>query len=149
MLADCVAEYEDFYRTAMHVGVYAHLYHDQDTAAEEGMRLYSRFGALMARLGSRLSFIQPELVAVGAERLRAFLAEEPRLATAARVLENVMRQAEYTLSEPEERLLARASEAIGAPATIFSQLNNADLKFGTVIDEDGTRSSLLTGAICN
>ncbi|NLZ56342.1 MAG: oligoendopeptidase F [Clostridiaceae bacterium] len=145
VLADCVAEYEDFYRTAMHVGVYAHLYHDQDTAAEEGMRLYSRFGALMARLGSRLSFIQPELVAVGAERLRAFLAEEPRLATAARVLENVMRQAEYTLSEPEERLLARASEAIGAPATIFSQLNNADLKFGTVIDEDGNEIELTHG----
>ena len=42
-------------------------------------------------------------------------------------------------------MLAQASEATRAPNTIFSMLNDADLKFPTITDEDGNPVELTKG----
>ncbi|MCP6368258.1 oligoendopeptidase F, partial [Klebsiella pneumoniae] len=50
------------------------------------------------------------------------------------------------LSPSEEALLAGASEIFGVSSTTFSLLNNADLKFGKVKDEEGNDVTLSHGS---
>ena len=49
----------------------------------------------------------------------------------------MLREKEHVLSAPEENILAQMSEVTGATSDVFKMLNNADLTFGTVTDEDG------------
>ena len=57
-------------------------------------------------------------------------------------LERLTRYKKYTLGEKEEQLLAMQGEMAGAAGRIFRQLNDADLKFGTLKDEDGQETEL-------
>ena len=51
----------------------------------------------------------------------------------------------HVLSAAEENILAQLSEVTGATNDIFKMLNNADLTFGTVVDEDGDTVNLTHG----
>jgi oligoendopeptidase F len=56
-----------------------------------------------------------------------------------------MRQKPHILSHREEELLARLSEVLGAPDDIFTMINDADMKFGEVLLEDGNPVELTHG----
>lgn len=45
----------------------------------------------------------------------------------------------------EEKILAQASEIFAAPGQIFSTLNNSDLKFPMIEDEDGKKIEVTHG----
>jgi oligoendopeptidase F len=57
----------------------------------------------------------------------------------------LLREKAHVLSEPEERLLARLSEVTGATNDIFGMIDNADMKFGFITDEDGDVVELTHG----
>lgn len=48
----------------------------------------------------------------------------------------------YTLSESEEKLLAMAADPLDKFSGVFSAIDNADLAFGTVMDEQGNEVEL-------
>lgn len=49
------------------------------------------------------------------------------------------------LTQAEENILAQMSEVTDATDTIFTMLNNADLKFGEIRDEDGDMAEVTHG----
>ncbi len=49
------------------------------------------------------------------------------------------------LTKAEENILAQMGEITGATNDIFTMLNNADIKFGTIKDEDGDEVELTHG----
>ena len=51
----------------------------------------------------------------------------------------------HVLSSEQEELLAQLSEVTGKSSETFSMLNNADLTFGMVKDEDGNEIQLTQG----
>ena len=53
------------------------------------------------------------------------------------VLERINRFRKHTLSQPEENLLAMQGEMAQTANKAFRQLNDADLKFGEVVNEKG------------
>ncbi|HEV7226655.1 MAG TPA: oligoendopeptidase F, partial [Pirellulales bacterium] len=57
-------------------------------------------------------------------------------------LERLLRDRPHTLGDREEKLLAMQSEVAGSAGQIFRQLNNADLKFGTIENDKGRRIEL-------
>ena len=69
---------------------------------------------------------------------------EPSLQDLKRMVLEIVRYRPHTLSKAEENLLALGSEVFGVSSKTFSQLNNADLKFGTV-HVDGEEKSLTHG----
>ena len=60
-------------------------------------------------------------------------------------LNNIIRQKDHYLSEKEEKLLALANDVTQAPENIFSILNNADLEFPVITDEDDNEVRLTHG----
>jgi len=123
---------------------YAHLAHDQDTAAAEGQGLESRIRAAYADAAARCAWITPELAVLPAETLEAWAAR-PELAPWARRLREIVRGKPHVLSTEAETLLAQASEVLSAPEQTFSMLTDADMRFPDVKDSEGQPHELTRG----
>src|SRR5699024_2279802 len=61
------------------------------------------------------------------------------------VLDEINRQRPHVLNEREEALLAEASEPMSSASNTFSMLNNADLKFPSIKNENGEEVDLTHG----
>lgn len=121
--------------------VYAHMRRDEDNAATLYQGMTDRAMQLSAQFGALSAFLSPEILAIDSATLDRWL-EGDTLKPYRRVLKNLVRSRAHTLSSPEERLLALASEPLGAADQIFTMLNNADIRFGTVKNEKGEEVEL-------
>lgn len=124
---------------------YAHMRYDQDTTNSFYQGLNSRAENLATQASSAMSFAVPEILTIDEKRIDAFLEEKKELRLYKKVLDEINRQRPHVLSEKEEALLAEASDALSNPSQTFSMLNNADLTFPTVVNEDGEEVDLTHG----
>ena len=121
---------------------YAHMKNDQDTRVAKyqeyqakGMTLYSDFGQSFA-------FYEPEFMAITEEQYQAFLAEQPALQQYQHYFDKLLKKKAHILTQREEELLAGAGEIFGAAGETFAILDNADIVFPMVHDEDGNEVQL-------
>ncbi|NLM36534.1 MAG: oligoendopeptidase F [Firmicutes bacterium] len=125
--------------------VYAKMSRDEDNTNPQGQAMVERMQALLARVGAMTAFFLPELMAIPQAELDAALQAEPALAQYRHFLEDLARRRQHILSPAEERLLALSSEIAGSGENIFTMLNNADLEFPAVHDEEGRAVPLTHG----
>lgn len=125
--------------------VYAHLKLDQDTADATYQGMNSRAGSLITQVITGLSYFDPEILSIEETRLKAFLNENKELELYKHVLEELNLSRPYILSEKEEAILANAGEVLGSFSNTFSTLNNADLKFPVIRDENGNEVEITHG----
>lgn len=124
--------------------VYANMKHHEDTAEPVYQALSDKSKKLSVESSEALSFITPEVLSLEDRELDAFI-NNPALAKYRHTLEEMRRQKAHILSKTEEALLAQVGNVSQAPGTIFSMLNNADLKFPKVKDENGNEVELTHG----
>ena len=124
---------------------YAHMKNDQDTRVAKyqeyqakGMTLYSEFGQSFA-------FYEPEFMAITEEQYQVFLAEQPALQLYQHYFDKLLKKKAHILTQREEELLAGAGEIFGAAGETFAILDNADIVFPMVHDEDGNEVQLSHG----
>lgn len=116
---------------------YAHMRYDQDTTNSFYQGLNDRIKSLYSQASSALAFIVPEILSVDEEKLKDFLQENKPLQLYKQSLEEINLQRPHVLSAEQESLLAQASEVLGASSNTFGMLNNADLEFPSIKDENG------------
>lgn len=131
-------------RPAEKLYVYASLKHDQDTGDAENQALASRTQTLLTKLESQIAWFEPELLTISPEQLKSWLAK-PELKPYAHYIHTITDQREHVLTPEAERMLAQAGEALGASSNTFSVLNDADLEFPIVVDNDGQTVQLSQG----
>ncbi len=124
--------------------VYANMRHHEDMAAPTYMSLSDKAKKLSVQVGEATSFITPEILSLSEEQLKSFIAD-PNLSAYKFTLTEMLRQKPHVLSKPEEALMAQVGNLSQAPNTIFSMLNNADMKFPKVKDEHGEEIELTHG----
>ncbi|WP_210610978.1 oligoendopeptidase F [Priestia flexa] len=124
---------------------YAHMRYDQDTTNSFYQGLNDRIKTLYTEIASALSYVTPELLAVDEETLKQYLEESKDLQLYAHALDEVNRERPHILSESEEAILAQASEALGSSSNTFGMLNNADLEFPSIKDENGEEVEITHG----
>jgi oligoendopeptidase F len=125
--------------------VYAHMRLHEDSANSAYQGLADRVTTLASDFNAATAYMTPEILAIPAEPLNAFLAEEPKLAVYRHQLDEINRERPHVLTAELESLLAQAAEVGAAPERIFEMLNNADLKLPQVHDEDGHLVQLSQG----
>ncbi|NLT58116.1 MAG: oligoendopeptidase F [Clostridiales bacterium] len=125
-------------------GSYAGLRADEDTANATYQRYEGMMSSLSVELSASLAFFTPEVLAM-ADRIPELLAQDGALEVYRKHLEDILRQKDHILPEREEYLLSLAGEIAGAPEEVFSMLNNADMRFGSIQDEDGDEVELTHG----
>ena len=115
---------------------FAHLKNDEDKTQSDNESLFQRASNLYTRIGEASSFMSPEIQAIPSEQLTAYL-DKDAFKPYRFYLEQMIRYIPHTRDAATEQLLAMAAESLGAPQRIFSQLDNADLNFGTVTTPSG------------
>lgn len=125
--------------------VYAHLSTDVDTTNPTYQAMQSRVEGLLSRFGAAMSFYDSELLEANEKTLLSYLNDLEALNMYTHRFERLFTRRPHTLSEKEERLLASASEIFSAPSKTFSMLNNADMKFPNVENEEGQEVPLSHG----
>ncbi len=120
--------------------------HDVDTRNPVYQAMSGKFMSVMVAMRTASSFVTPEIMAIPDETLERFYAECPALERYRRMLTDLRRGKEHTLSAAEEKLLAAASEVTGAPSDIFGAFANADLKFPNAVDSQGKEHPLSNGS---
>ena len=102
-----------------------------------------------ASFGTEVAFIEPEILKIGRGTIQQYLSSEPRLASYRFYLEEILRQAAHTLSEPEERILASAAAVTAAPSTTSGLLLNAEFPYPSVMLSDGSTVKIDQQAFAN
>lgn len=125
--------------------VYAHMRTDQDTTNSFYQGLNAQAENLLTKASSLFSFIVPEIIDMPEEKLQKYVRENEKLQGYQKVFDDINRSRPHVLSEKEEALLAEASEPMGTGSQTFSMLNNADLTFPTITNEDGEKVELTHG----
>ena len=143
--SDVLAEYLEK-RTALSrrvekLYIYAFLKTSEDVADTAGQERRGRLIYSLNQFEESTSFVRPELLARPKSNWKAFR-ENPRLAPWQLILDRIIRFKKHTLSAREEKLLALAGEAAQAPERIFDFLNDVDLQFKPVKNEQGVISPL-------
>ncbi len=123
---------------------YAHLKSDEDKSNQFYLGLHQRALNVYTRASEMASFMTPEIQSMPDEVVNQYLADES-LGEYKFYLEKILRYKPHTRSESEEQILAMSRELAGAPSQVFGQLDNVDLKFGTVADESGNEIELSHG----
>ncbi|KYD18878.1 oligoendopeptidase F [Geobacillus stearothermophilus] len=124
---------------------YAHMRYDQDTTNSFYQGLDAQAKSLYSEASSAMAFIVPEILAIDEAVLRSFLEQYEPLRLYAHALDEITRQRPHVLSAEEEAILAQAAEVMQATSDTFSALNNADLTFPTIIDENGEEVEVTHG----
>ncbi|WLV25552.1 oligoendopeptidase F [Aciduricibacillus chroicocephali] len=124
---------------------YAHMRYDQDTANSFYQGMNQKAESLLTEAGSAMSFIVPEIIAIDTDKIEHFIKENNDLKGYKLTLDEITRQKAHILSEKEESLLALASEPLGSAETTFGMLNNADLQFPVIKNENGEEVELTHG----
>lgn len=125
--------------------VYSHLKNDQDTANTTYQGLYAKASNLVAQVSEAVAWFDPELLTMSDETIWDYFDQEPKLAVYRHMIEKTINERPHVLPAEQEALLAGAGEIFGAPGNIFSVLNNADLDFPVVEDENGEKVQLSHG----
>lgn len=116
---------------------YAHMRYDQDTTNSFYQSMDDKIKNLYSEAASVLAYIVPELLAEDEAKIAGFLEEKTELQLYKHSLEEINLQRPHVLSAEQESLLAQASEVLGASSNTFGMLNNADLEFPSIKDENG------------
>lgn len=123
---------------------YAHMKLDEDIANTQALALFDQVKSLYVVYSEATSFFVPDLMKLDDEFLQS-LAGDERFKDYRHFIREIGRNKEHILSDTEEKILSSFGEIAGAPKSIFQTLNNADLKFGQVINENNEPVELTHG----
>ncbi len=128
---------------------YANRKSDEDTAVSLYSGWCDRVTALLVGIFSAGAFAVPELISISDEDMERFYKEQPALEHYRLALDRIRSKRAHTLTPAEERVAAMAGEMTASPTTIFSMLDDADLKFPDAVDKDGKAHQVTHGSYSN
>ncbi len=132
----------DLTRDLSRLSTYASQLSDEDVRIGRHIAMKQAAEQLWVDHGAATAFVQPEILAVGAEKVHAFVASEPRLKDYRQFLEDILRWAPHTLNAPEEKIVARAGLMSGAGESVRDIFHNAELPYPEVTLSTGERVRL-------
>ena len=144
-LLDALISYTEAYRAIENAYAYAHMKRDEDNTDTAGAELFGKVSMSLTALTSLTAFLDPEILAADPSLVRSYMDEEEGLGMYGFLLTELLKQRDHTLSKEEEFIIASYGEVLRSSGNIFTALNNADMEFGTVTDEDGNAKPLTHG----
>ena len=128
----------DANKRASRLYAYASLKADEDRRIGVNQERKQQGQDVFTTLGEATAWTNPEIVALGAKKVNAFIAADPVLKKRfAFGLRDTLRLAKHTLSPSEEAMLASAGTALSGPQDIREQLASSDIPRPTVKLSDG------------
>jgi oligoendopeptidase F len=127
------------------VYLYASMQHDTDTTDAPAKARYDRSLGLAARAAAALAFGEPEMLAIDADTLRGWMAENPKLAVYEHYFDRLALKRAHVRSAEVEELLGQVRDPFRSAANIHGVLTDADLRFAPAHSADDESNELAQG----
>jgi len=116
---------------------YATRLSDQDTSDTKHQGMCQRLSSIVSGIGSKLSFISPEILETDEAVIEKYYTEEPGLELYRKYINEIFRKKPHSLSAEMEKVMAMTSEISRTASQTFSIFNNSDMSFPEMADENG------------
>jgi oligoendopeptidase F len=116
---------------------YARLNQDMDSRVSKYQAMTDRAISLSARASAGFAFVEPELLRVSDNELLKLADQFPRKDIYDFYIKELIRSRAHIRSEEVEELLAQSLVMAQGPDNVFNMLDNADLKYPVIKDENG------------
>lgn len=126
------------------VYLYAAMKRDEDNRVARYQAMRDTAEGLAVAVTAKLSFFEPELLALPDELLGSYL-QNAEIALYQKYIDDILRLAPHTLAPSEEKLLAESGEMAAAFDNIYGMLCDADLQFPEIANEQGQMERLSHG----
>ena len=138
-MATLMERLTEIWRRIERVGAYASLQGDTDLRNSHFQKLGGEVQMFMVGFGAKLSFMGPDILKLGPDKVAAFLKAEPRLQPYRKELEDTLRQQSHILPEAEQRVASMTGLFGGATSKASGLLNNVDMPKPELTLADGSK----------
>ncbi len=125
--------------------VYASMRRDEDTTNSVYLGMFDRAMQLLVRASTAISYVEPEILALPQVTLDTFVQETSGLSLYRQQLDDINRNRPHVRTAEVEAVLAAAGEISEVPDSVFSMIDNADLKLPQIQNEKGEEVQLTKG----
>ena len=129
--------------------MYAGFSYAVDTTNQHAAGMRSRAQGMYGQVLSAVSFIQPEILAIGKKKLESWMSRDLGLSVFRQYFDDLFRRQAHVRSAEVEELLGLASDPLQGPHTSTSMLTNADFQFKPARDKEGRMLEVAQGSINN
>lgn len=133
VLADALQAMNEYYQRFGKALVYAYMSEAVDTGDQAATARAGQVFSLFGQVRGATAFLDPELLAIGRERLTEWMAVEPRLKIYDHYVDDLFRQQAHVRSPEVEELLGLVGDAFQGPSSTYSKLTNSDFKFQPIV----------------
>ena len=144
---EALAARDDLSRRLGQVFVYAYLDYSVDTGDQAAVARFGRAQSVYGQAAAASSFVEPELLALGRDRLREWAESDPGFAPYRHYLDDLMRRIDHVRSSEVEELLGLLEDAHAGPYATYSGLTDNDLTFADAVGADGETAEVTQGSV--
>ena len=144
MLAAWMDEYQALMRDAQRLAMYAFLGSATDAGEQTAAARVGQANSLGAEVQAAVAFAEPELMAVGFDTLRRWMAEETRLAIFAQYFDDLERMSAHIRSAEVEEVLGQVEDPFRTANATHGILANSELQFAPAKNSDGSQTFEVT-----
>ena len=131
-LLKVVSTVADIDQKVARISTYASMNYDLDQRLGEAQKRNQQADQLRDAFAAAVAWVRPEILSLGADKLRSYVTALPALAPYRQPLEDVIRRAAHTRDSEAEELIARAGSMASAGANIRTIFTNADMPYPDV-----------------
>ena len=136
-LFECSELLSDTVKTFSRISSYAGMAADADTRDADTQRRRTEVQILGGKLTEKVSFIDPELLAISGEKLEGFMSGMAALEPYRHGIEDTLRQSKHVLDAEGEAIMAATSMMRRQPSNTYRTLANADMPWPTITLSNG------------
>ncbi|MCL2854910.1 MAG: oligoendopeptidase F [Defluviitaleaceae bacterium] len=144
-LLACLQAQDALQQEGYQLYLYAALKYDEDTANAQYQGMRDKMRGAAVQMQASTSFLEPEIIAIGEDKVKGFAASTPGLELYNHMLHDIFRKQAHILSPDKEELLAKAGEIGGAPNSIYRMIIQTDMVFGKAKDSNGEEHEVTSG----
>lgn len=142
VLLEALDERSTFIKDMLRVWTYASNLRNTNLADPEGQSMVGRVSALFQTSSAAASFMAPEIVALGEEKVEALIKSEAGLEKHALFLRDTIRQGKHVLTPEAEKVLSLMGTALSASQGARDMLANAEIEWPTITLSNGEEAHL-------
>ena len=144
---EALALRDELLRRLGRVYLYAGMSYAVDTTDQAAIARFGQAQAAEARASGAVAFVEPELLAVGSDRLHEWSGSDSALAVYRHSFDDLFRRAEHVRSSEVEELLGLLDDVRSGPDVVYSSLADGELVFEPATSSSGTTTEVTQGSV--